>query len=192
VSGPVSPWRVRPGFFPVLLRYLEHGFAVFGLLVFLYVTAFRVGTVTSGSMAPTLRGTSVRNGDVVVTEKISYRFRRPRRWEVVEFLDDEVGVRVMKRVVGLPGETVALREGSLLIDGRPVARPPSLAALTYHAYGNLMNGAPVACGDGYFILGDDSRDSQDSRFEGPLPPERVLGRSWLVIWPPGHRRFVNP
>ena len=192
MSGPVSGWRVRPGFFRVLLRYLEHGFAVFGVLVFVYAMSIRVGTVTSGSMGPTLRGTSVRNGDVVVTEKVSYRFRRPRRWEVVEFLDEEVGVRVMKRVVGLPGERVALRNGTFLRDGTPVPRPPSLEALTYYAYGNLMNGATVACGGGYFVVGDDSRDSQDSRFEGPLPANRILGRSWLVVWPPGHRRLVNP
>jgi len=192
MSGPVSPWRVRPGFFRVLLRNLEHAFAVFGLLVFGYTMSIRVGTVTSGSMGPTLRGTSVKNGDVVVTEKISYRFRRPRRWEVVEFLDEEVGVRVMKRVVGLPGEKVALRAGTFVVDGTPVPRPASLEPLTYYAYGNLQNGATVACGDGYFVVGDDSRDSQDSRFEGPLPANRVLGRSWLVIWPPGHRRFVNP
>jgi signal peptidase I len=174
------------------LRNLEHGFAVFGVLVFVYAMGFRVGTITSGSMGPTLRGTSVRNGDIVVTEKVTYRFRRPRRWEVVEFLDEEVGVRVMKRIVGLPGESVALRGGNFVVDGTPVPRPRSLETLTYYAYGNLMNGATVACGDGYFIVGDDSRDSQDSRFEGPLPAGRILGRPWLVVWPPGHRRFVNP
>ena len=189
---PSRAWRVRPGFFRALLRNLEHGFALLGLFVLVYHLSLHVSTIASGSMFPTLQGTSVRNGDVVVTEKLSYRFRRPRRWEVVHYRDDAAGLQVMKRVVGLPGESVALRDGTLFVDGQAVRRPKSLEPLTYYAYGNLMNGATVACGDGYYVMGDDSRDSQDSRFEGPLPADRIVGRSWLVVWPAGHRRFVNP
>jgi hypothetical protein len=60
-----------------------------------------------------------------------------------------------------------------------VPRPASLEPLTYYAYGNLQNGATVACGDGYFVVGDDSRDSQDSRFEDRCrPTASSADRGW--------------
>ena len=51
---------------------------------------------------------------------------------------------------------------------------------------------PAECGDGYFVLGDDTRDSQDSRFEGPVERRRIVGRVWLRIWPPRRIGWVNP
>jgi len=50
-------------------------------------------------------------------------------------------------------------------------------------YGNLTEGKPVPCGDGYYVLGDDLKDSDDSRFNGPVPPHRILGRAWLIVSP---------
>src|SRR5690242_18106932 len=88
-----------------LLRWSERCFAILGLLAVLYVLMFDISTIISPSMSPTLRGTNIDNGDRVLTEKVSYRFRNPRRWEVITFLNNE-GQRVMKRVIGLPGETV--------------------------------------------------------------------------------------
>ena len=86
-----------------VLRWAEHMLAAFGLAVILYHLCFDVSVMVSGSMAPTLQGKSVDDGDVVLTERITYRLRRPRRWEVVCFGADN-GDQLMKRVVGLPGE----------------------------------------------------------------------------------------
>lgn len=97
-----------------------------------------------------------------------------------------------KRVAGLPGETVALRDGGLVINDRAVPFPASLSLLRYYSFGRLAPGKSEACGTGYFLLGDDSKDSQDSRFEGPLPPERIEGRPWLIVWPFSRLGFVNP
>ncbi|MGD9649044.1 MAG: S26 family signal peptidase [Pirellulales bacterium] len=47
----------------------------------------------------------------------------------------------------------------------------------------MTEGKPFACGDGYYVLGDDSKDSDDSRFNGPVPTDDVLGRPWLILWP---------
>ncbi|MEI8197441.1 MAG: S26 family signal peptidase, partial [Phycisphaerae bacterium] len=58
-----------------------------------------------------------------------------------------------------------------------------LAPLEYKAFGNLRGGATQSCGPGYFVLGDDSADSQDSRFDGPVLPARLRSRALLILWP---------
>jgi signal peptidase I len=172
------------------MRWTVRGFAVFGAIVAIYWLTLDISVVVSPSMSPTLQGTSVDNGDRVVTEKVSYWFRAPRRWEVITFTN-AVGEKRMKRVAGLPGENVqmlTLRE--LLIDGQPIEIPPSLNN-KYLRYGNLKDGKPLPCGDGYYVLGDDLRDSDDSRFNGPTPATHVVGRAWLIVWPFARFGFVN-
>jgi signal peptidase I len=145
-------------------------------------------------MAPTLQGESLFQGDVILSERISYRFRRPRRWELIMFREEEFYLQVMKRVVGLPGETVRLDDKgqAIFINGTPVARPASLQDIRYLSYGNLTGGKAASCADGYYVLGDFSMDSQDSRWTGPVRPSQIMARPWLIVWPPSRVRFVNP
>ncbi len=150
---------------------------------------FDLTPVASGSMAPTLQG-DAKKGDWVLAEKVTYRFRAPRRWEVVEFQDEE-GLQIMKRVAGLPGETVAVRGNRLEVNGRALLPPEGTARVTYYAYGNLIGGKERAVGNGYYVLGDDSIDSQDSRYEGSLARERIEARAWLIVWPPGRMGWVR-
>ena len=125
-------------------------------------------------MAPTLQGTRTDTGDRVLTERISYWFRSPRRWEVITFTTKE-GEKRMERVAALPGENVQMPEsGELLVSGQRVDPPPSLDR-KYLRYGNLLDGKPVPCGDGYYVLGDDLKDSEDSRFDGVVAPRSVMG-----------------
>ncbi len=172
------------------LRWVERGFAVFGVLCLLYVLTVDISIITSPSMSPTLQGMNVDDGDRVVTEKVTRWFRQPRRWEVIAFTRDD-GVQLMKRVAGLPGETVQLSEDRrLLIDGKPVEVPAGLNQ-KYLKFGNLFEGKPIACGDGYYVLGDDLKDSDDSRFNGPVKPSRLIGRAWLIVSPWERFGFVR-
>jgi len=88
---------------------------------------------------------------------------------VVGFLDDD-GVSVMKRVVALPGENVSIVNNKVAIDGRLVEMPASIDSLEYLPYGNLYRHREEKCKDGYYLLGDETRDSLDSRFKGPCRP----------------------
>jgi signal peptidase I len=174
------------------LRLVERFLAIFALLVIVYWLCFDYSHVASESMEPTLMGRDFDCGDQVLTERISYRFRQPRRWEVatIRSKDDQ---QIMKRVVGLPGETIQmLRGGRILIDGQPVELPQNLRSLNYFPFGNLSANQKVSCGDGFYVLGDFSRDSDDSRFNGPVKPEQIIGRAWLIVGPVGRRGFVNP
>ncbi len=103
------------------------------------------------------------------------------------------GVQVMKRVIGLPGERVQMRRsGQILIDGQPAEPPAGLDFLHYFPAGNVLADKPVACGSGYFVLGDNAMDSDNTRFNEPVRPEQVIGRAWLILGPAGRRGFVNP
>ena len=164
------------------LRWGEHLLAIIGAVLIVYHLCFELSVMVSPSMSPTLQGTSRDNGDWVLTEKISYWFREPRRWEIVRF-DLEDYTPVMKRVVALPNESVTIRTNHIRINGESVVRPDSITNLTYYSYGNLSHGRPVPCNHGYYVLGDDSRDSQDSRFEGAIPAKKIQGRAWLRVWP---------
>ncbi|MBN1808074.1 MAG: signal peptidase I [Planctomycetes bacterium] len=166
--------------------------AFLGAIMLFYHLFFDVSAVISGSMAPTLRSESEAGCDWVLTEKITYRLRRPRRWETVMFHDE--GLQIMKRVVGLPGESVSIRtdDDVVLVNEGPPERPEKLAALRHYAYGKMRPGTALAAGEGFVLLGDDSKDSFDSRFTGPLSGEKVEGRPWLIVWPLSRIGFVNP
>ncbi|HYW80072.1 MAG TPA: signal peptidase I [Thermoguttaceae bacterium] len=188
VAGPAAGRR------PVrwLLRQLERLLAILGLATLVYFVGLDYSRITSKSMHPTLQGEDWAGGDRVMTEKFSYWFRSPRRWEVITYRAAD-GTQIMKRVVGLPGESVRMvRGGRIFIDGREIAPPEQLDFLAYFPFGNLTSDKPPAeCGEGYFVLGDYSRDSDDSRFNGPVMPEQVIGRAWLIVGPSGRRGFVN-
>jgi len=175
-----------------LLRQVKRILMLFGLGTAVYFGCFDLSRVASDSMKPTLRGKDWRHGDLVLSERVSWWFRQPRRWEILTFHNLE-GTQVMKRIIGLPGEHVQMRRhGRIFIDGREVHPPASLAFLSYFPYGNLVANQIVFCDDGYYVLGDDSRDSQDSRFDGPVHPDQLVGRAWLILAPSPRRGFVNP
>jgi len=154
--------------------------------------------IPSQSMVPTLDV-----GDRVLVEKVSYRFDDPERGDVIVFrnpgslrsgsLLDAVrsffegfgvgtgrkDLDLIKRVVGLPGETVEVRAGVVHIDG--AALPESY---------DLPDGrtvAPVVVPAGqYWMLGDNRANSRDSRFGlGTIPEDAVVGRAFVILWPPG-------
>ncbi len=172
------------------LRWGEHLLASVGAVLVIYHLGFELTVMISPSMSPTLQGTSKENGDWILTERVSYWFREPRRWEVVRF-DLADGTPVMKRVVALPGETVALKKFQLIINDAAVPQPDAIAHLKYYSYGNVSHGRTFTNRHGYYVLGDDSVDSLDSRYEGTIPQEKIAGRVWLRVWPPSRIGLVH-
>ena len=181
----------RPRLFCRLARIAERGLAFVGLLVIVYWFCFDYSRVASESMEPTLMGRDFQHGDQVLTERISYKVHPPRRWDVITMRSNEFG-QVMKRVVGLPGETIQMNhDGQIRIDGQIVEPPEHLQSICYLPLGNLFGNRKVSCGNGFFVLGDYSRDSDDSRFNGPVAPDQIVGRAWIIVGPSGRRGFVN-
>jgi signal peptidase I len=173
-----------------LARVVERALAIAGALFIVCHIFLDVSRVTTSSMAPLLRGSDRGEPDVILAETFFTARTAPRRFQVVTFLDDE-GVRVSKRVVGFPGETLrVLADRTLLVDGEKVEVPEGVGG-DRHGYlpaGNLHDGRPFSVPQGQlYVLGDDTRDSFDSRFTGGLPIEKVVGRVLFRLWPP--RRF---
>lgn len=177
-----------------IYNYLRNVFALIGLVLALYLFFFEITVIYSNSMAPTLKGDSSSVRDCVLTEKVSFLFRKPRRWDILKFhtRDELESIGVMKRVVGLPGETIAVKDHWVHINGKPIERPAELDFLKYVAVGIIHNGAEVKCEGGYFMLGDDAFDSYDSRFTGLLEPKDIEGRALMIVWPPSRIRFLRP
>ena len=174
-----------------LFGFVRNALAVIGLIFIIYHTCFHVSVISSGSMGPTLRGEGEPGSDWLLSEKVSLWFRKPRRWEVVQYHTTD-HLLVAKRIVGLPGESVSLQDKRVAINGQIAPLPSSLQWLQYLPYGKLRPRNSVPCGDRYFVLGDHSKDSFDSRWEGPVALAGVRSRAWLVVWPPSRISFVNP
>lgn len=175
-----------------VFRATERGLAILGLVLLIYFAGFDLHMMTSGSMSPTLKGNGKPGSDWVLSERITHWFRTPRRWELIAFRNAE-GLQIMKRVVGLPGEKVVLKkDGTFWINGAAIERPAAIAETKYFAWGALAAEHSAGSETGYFVLGDDSKDSQDSRWEKPVEPDFVNGRPLLVVWPLSRLGFINP
>jgi signal peptidase I len=116
-------------------------------------------------------------GQRLIVEKFSYRVRAPLRTDIVVVDLPHLDDMLVKRVVGLPGETIAVRQGLVYVNGAPLMEP--------FAHGvDRATMAPLRLGaNEYFVLGDNRGDSNDSRYFGAVPRERIVGRVWLRYWP---------
>lgn len=136
-------------------------------------------TVQGSSMESTLQ-----DGDNLIVEKISYRFVEPERFDIVVFpYRYEPDTFYIKRIIGLPGETIQIKEGFVYINdtlleedvyGLEVMMDPGIAA------------NPIQLGeDEYFVLGDNRNNSSDSRTEqvGVIKKDELIGRAWVRIFP---------
>ena len=144
------------------------------IIVFLYQPVKVEGT----SMAPLLS-----DQERIFINKFVYRFEPISRGDVVVFwypLDRSKSF--IKRVVGLPGETVEIRQGTLFVDGQAVPEPYVPAM-----YEDLSDFGPVRVPhDGYFVMGDHRISSNDSRVFGPVASHFIYGRAVFAYWPVDH------
>ena len=134
--------------------------------------------VSGSSMLNTLH-----DGDNLIVDKISYRFRDPERFEIIVFpYRHEENTYYIKRIIGLPGETIQIKDGFVYINGE---------LLEEHYGREIMLKAgiaedPIQLGeDEYFVLGDNRNESSDSREPrvGVLHRDELVGRAWVRIWP---------
>ncbi len=120
-------------------------------------------------------------GGEKVEPNLVYLFHMPRRGEIVVFEYPKDTTRdYIKRVIGLPGETVEIRNGQVLINGVPLFEP----YLNDVARAQTGNMPPVQVPpNAVFVMGDNRGNSSDSRNWGPLPLENIVGKAWIIYWP---------
>jgi len=136
--------------------------------------------VSGTSMSPNFS-----NGDYVLVDELTYRIRQPERGEVVVFHDPEdYGTYFIKRIIGLPGERVAIASGTVTVYN---AGHPNGFALdeTYLPQGLVTSGDETytLSSSTYLLLGDNRPASYDSRSWGPLPAKNIVGLVRIRLWP---------
>jgi len=124
------------------------------------------------------------NGDYLIIDEISYHFREPQRGEVVVFrYPDDPSQRYIKRIIGLPGETIEIKDGQIMIfnqDGIKVLDESNYLSSLTSTPGNMKMTLDF---NDYFVLGDNRPSSSDSRRWGAVPGENIIGRVFLRAWP---------
>ena len=153
---------------------------VLTLIIRTYVIqAFKI---PSGSMRPTLI-----EGDKLFVNKYIYRFHKPERGDIIVFkypVDPKKDF--IKRLTGFGGENIEIRDGKIYVDGQVINDPKSFGKFYY--YNHDPYGGPndkIKIPEGFFyVLGDNSANSTDSRFWGFVPKKNVLGKAIFRWWPP--------
>lgn len=126
---------------------------------------------------------TLHDGDNLIVEKLSYRFSDPKRFDIIVFPPTGKKEYYIKRIIGLPGETVQIDEnGNIYINGELLEE--NYGAETIQNPGRAVK--PITLGDDeYFVMGDNRNNSKDSRSEevGNVKRSQIIGRAWLRIWP---------
>lgn len=153
------------------------------LAVFIMVFVAQAFTVEGPSMEPTFV-----TGERILADKLTYRFRDPRRGEVIVFDPPMESDYYIKRIVGIPGDEILIRNGKLYVNG--------IAASDDYTTGPIPRdfGPVVVPEDSYFVLGDNRINSKDSRDAsvGMVPRSAIIGRVILRYWPPSRTSIIQP
>ncbi len=151
------------------------------LIIFLLIRSviqnFRIDGV---SMEPNFH-----DGQFLIINKLAYKLGRPSRGDVIVFRYPKNPNRdFIKRVIGLPGDTVEVRQGQVFINGAALQEP-------YPLLHDALSVEPVTVGPGQlYVMGDNRGNSSDSRVWGLLPMDLVIGKAWVSYWPPQYWSVV--
>jgi len=168
----------------VLKEILSTGIYLLVVLAITYLIIAYVGQrteVNGNSMQPTLN-----DGDNLIVDKISYRLRDPERFDIIVFpFVYKESTYYIKRIIGLPGETVQIdEEGNIYINGEILQESYGREIIKEEHRGIAAN--PITLGeDEYFVMGDNRNNSSDSRLPevGNIKRDQIIGRAWVRIWP---------
>ncbi len=163
-----------------------------------FIQAFKI---PSGSMRPTLQ-----EGDKIMVNKLlygpkipftNYRFpalREPRRGDIIVFVYPEDPKKdFIKRLIATGGETVEISNGTIYIDGQPAEDSAELRNIYYYNRGRYgqEGRAVVVPENNYYVLGDNSDSSRDSRYWGFVPRDNIIGRAMFIWWPPWRIQLLH-
>jgi signal peptidase I len=181
MDAPAQPVKRKRSALRELLETAVLTVAIF-LLVRVAVQNFRV---EGFSMLPNLQ-----NGEYILVDKVDYMIHSPERGDIVVLKAIPAGEPdkdFIKRVIGLPGETVAVKNESVYINGRRLIEP-----YQHYPFGYTFGPLKVPSGE-YFVLGDHRDDSYDSHRWSPpwLPRSDIIGKALVAYWPPNDVTFFR-
>jgi signal peptidase I len=148
---------------------------------------FQQYVINGPSMRPTLQP-----GDRVLLNKLSYRAHDVRRGDVVVFdrVQETRHDDLIKRVIGLEGETIRIENCTVFIDGEELVEPYLADDVQAGRCGTSSMASLTVPDDHVFVLGDNRPESSDSRSFGPIDVDEIRGRAFVVLWPAGNWRWL--
>ena len=172
-----------------ILGNLVYLLGVVGVALLIVTFVGQRTNVDGSSMEPMLT-----DGDNLIVDKITYRFRDPERFDVIVFpVELDQNRKYIKRIIGLPGETVQIDpEGNIYINGEILEENYGRETINPNTIGRAVE--PVVLGENeYFVLGDNRNHSSDSRREivGNINRKDIIGRAWVRIWPFNKIGFIK-
>ena len=177
--SPHSAWREN-------LESLVWAAAIALIIRTFIIAPFKI---PSGSMRMTLL-----EGDRILVNKFIYHFHEPRRGDIVVFRFPSDPKRpFIKRLVGLGGDGVEIRDGAVLVNGHPLAGHGAFETRTYvnqGQFGGFGQVVQVPPGE-FYVLGDNSGSSHDSRFWGFVHKRLLIGQAVCIFWPPKRMRILR-
>ena len=202
----VRPITRRPSRLAIVLIVVITTLVLLALM--LLIKPFKV-PARGGSMMPTILP-----HDRFYVERLTYLFRDPQRGEIVVFRTDGIPIpglmkptHYFKRVAGIPGDRIRIEPPNLIVNGKPLREPAifNLISSCRGGYGGFSPAEPcspgalltsptneVVLGEGeFYVLGDNVRNSLDSRYWGPVPLRNIVGRVVVICWPPDRIRTVT-
>lgn len=152
---------------------------IIALLINLFLA--QATRVYGQSMEPNLH-----TNERLIVEKVTYKLHPPQRDDIIVLkVRDDAKELLIKRVIGLPGETVEVRDGKVYINGSPLDEP-YLARSTLGRYGPT-----VVPPEHVFVMGDNRNASNDSRAFGPVSYNHIIGKAWISYWPPSEAGLIH-
>lgn len=164
-------------FFLDIIQVIVFAVAIF---LFVYLLVLQPHKIKGDSMQPNFP-----DGEYLLTDKVTYRFGEPKRGDVIVFkAPTGNGDEFIKRIIGLPGETVSITNGNIYINEKLLDEPYLSDELYTSSASFLSEGKKVAVPEeSYLVFGDNRPRSSDSRVFGFITKEDITGRAWLVYWP---------
>lgn len=167
------------------LDIIETVVIAFSIFLVIYLLLMQPHQVNGLSMVPTFL-----NGEYVLTDKISYRFGEPKRGDIVVFhappaanCPEGTGCDYIKRVLGLPGETVEVKNNAVFINGMPLKEDYIPAEYTTEPGNFALRGPYTLAANEYFVSGDNRPYSSDSRAWGPITKKDIVGKAFFRYLP---------
>ena len=154
---------------------------ILAVVLYFGINAVSVRVRVDGfSMNPTLQ-----DGEYILVNRLAYKIGNPVRGDIVVFsFPMDPRQDLIKRVIGLPGESISVQDGKVMINGVPLEEPYIAAPPIYNGTWEVPEGQ-------LFVLGDNRNESKDSHEWGLLPVENVVGRAILIYWPPPEWQVID-
>jgi signal peptidase I len=156
------------------------------ILVALLIFILLQTTIGSFRVYGTSMMPGIKDGEYIMVSKITYIFQPPQRGDIIVFNSPRnPGSDLIKRVIGIPGDTVEIKDNRVFINNNPIAEPYILEKPSYHYPSQQITPGQ------YFVLGDNRNNSADSHTGWLLPEENIIGKALFSYWPPPNWAIIK-